>query len=202
MKILIGVPSNDMIHAAMAMDLCNLVAYTISKGHEIAITNQNSSIIEVGRAQMVMSASSLGVDALFTVDSDMRFPANALVRMVNHDRDIVCCDAVRRRLPYSQVLETFEGKPIDHENVQPLIKVKGGTSAFMLTKMDVFHKTPMPHYKVAWHDEQDYEGEDYWFSNRVREAGFDIWCDTELSMYIGHIGCVTHYIPRPVSDDL
>jgi len=31
-------------------------------------------------------------------------------------------------------------------------------------------------------------GEDYWFSDRVRELGFPLWCDMDLARQIEHIG--------------
>lgn len=194
MRILIGVPSNDTVHAAFAMDLVSLCIYTIQKGHQIAIVNQNSSIIEVGRANMAITAMTMDVDALFTVDSDMRFPVNALVRLANHDRDIVCCDAIQRRPPHASVVKTLDGNPIDHGNTKPMVKLQDGTSAFQLVKKRVLETVKMPHFNVEWKSGTDYKSEDYWFSNQCREAGYDIWCDTELSRYIGHIGCTTHYI--------
>ena len=40
-------------------------------------------------------------------------------------------------------------------------------------------------------------GEDYDFCDRARAAGFTVWCDTQLSFDIGHIGQSVHRLAGP-----
>jgi hypothetical protein len=55
--------------------------------------------------------------------------------------------------------------------------------------MTVFEALSKPYFRFLT-DEASGEitGEDYVFCDRARAAGFRIWCDTRLSLEIGHIG--------------
>lgn len=194
-RVLVGVPSGRTIHAAMAMDLVAMTSATAVKGGiHVAVVNQNSSIIEVGRTEMVETALALKVDYLFTVDSDMRFPPETLTRLLSHGKDIVCCDAARRMPPYTSVVTGMDGKPIEYNADTPeLVQVRGGTSACQLVKTDIFKKVKAPYYVVEWKN-KTYLGEDYYFTRKTNKSGIKTWCDTALSRKIGHIGTLTHYI--------
>ena len=180
-KVVIGVPSGDMIHADFAMCLINLTLTSAFNNLHVAIVNQKSSIIETGRATIVESAKELNADYLLTLDSDMMFPANLLVELLNQlkaeNKKIVCCDALRRRQPFTQVVKDRQGKPIDYaEDPKRLVEVKGGTSAVQLVDMCVFDVIKRPYFLVTWNNEtQEYLGEDYYFTNRVKPCILK-WC--------------------------
>ena len=57
----------------------------------------------------------------------------------------------------------------------------------LLIRMRVFDKIPKPWFSTRIEGEK-IQGEDYYFCDRAREAGFEIWCDGDLSREIGHIG--------------
>lgn len=194
MKIAIGVPSGDMLHADFAMALINLTAISSRQGIQLAIINQRSSIVEIGRNEIVEKARSIKADKLFWLDSDMFFPPDTLIKLLDHKKDIICCDAVRRKPPFTSVVQTIHGKPIDYKNTDPLVQLKGATLACTLTDMKVFDKIKRPYFLVTYNDKNTFLGEDYYFSNLVRSKGLNIWCDTKLSKEIGHIGTTIYYL--------
>lgn len=207
-KVLIGVPSGDMWFAGFSMSLVQMImrsfiegvqarllpdkkSFNIAYATQIGVVNQNSSIIEVGRNTMVQNAINLGVDYLLTLDSDMTFPPDTLIRLLKHGKDLVCCDAVKRREPFGTVCKGLDGKPINHDRVRKkLIELKGGTSAVQLVSVKALKKIEPPHYAVTWDDNDGtkFVGEDYYFNEKARCAGAKTYCDTELSKEIGHIG--------------
>lgn len=204
-KVAIGLPSGDMLHADFALSLVNLCIHSITRGIHCAIINEKRSLLEISRNTIVQSAFELGADYLFTLDSDMVFPAETLHRLLSHKKDIVCADAVRRREPVTSVLLGMDGKRIQHDPKvdakAPLIEVKGGSNAVCLMKMDVFKKTKQPHYLVEYNAKtQQFLGEDFYFTNKVRQAGFKFYCDSYLSQYIGHIGVKTFYLKDQLKD--
>ncbi len=44
-------------------------------------------------------------------------------------------------------------------------------------------------------------GEDIYFCIMAKKAGYELWCDMDLSLQVGHIGSTVNYIdydPRPM----
>ena len=193
-KVAVGIPSGDLIHADFAMCLVNLTLTSVYNGIQVAIINQKSSVIEMGRAKLVDSAKDINADYLLFLDSDMMFPPNLLVELLNQQKSenkkVICCDAVRRRAPFTQVVKDMKGKPIDYNaNPQRLIEVKAGTSAVQLIDMSVFDLVKRPYFLVTWNnEEQEYLGEDFYFTQRLKKHGIPMYCDTFLSRQIVHIG--------------
>lgn len=204
-KVAIGLPSGDLLHADFATAFVNLCIYSMTRGVHIAIINQKSSVVEISRNQIVQEAEKIGADYILWLDSDMTFPAQTLQRLLSHQKDIVCVDAVRRREPITQVLTGMDNKPLQHKKdpgpKDPLVEVKGGTCAVQLIKMDVYAKLSQPHFLVTYNEKNgQFLGEDYYFSNKARTAGFKILCDAYLSAYIGHIGCKTFFLSDAVEN--
>ena len=198
-KVMIAIPSNDTWHADFAMSLVNLCIHSISRGIHVAIVNEKRSLLEISRNMMVQTAFEHGADYLLTLDSDMVFPPATLQRLLSHGKDIVCADAVRRREPIETVLIGMDGQKIKHDPKagakDPLIEVKGGSNAVALMKMDVFKKLKPPHYLVEYKEKtQEFLSEDFYFTNKARQAGIKFWCDSHLSNFIGHIGCKAYYL--------
>lgn len=197
-KVIIGIPSGDMIHADFAMSLVNLCIHSISRGIQVAIVNQKSSIVEVGRNMIVDTALEMEADYLLFLDSDMTFPAQTLIRLMSHKKQIVCTDASRRREPFTSVLTGMDGKPLDFSKEyvpsDPLVEVKGGSNAVCLIDVDVLAKMKPPHFLVTYNEKGEFLGEDYYFSNKARQMKIPVYCDTYLSTFIGHIGAKTYKI--------
>ncbi len=57
----------------------------------------------------------------------------------------------------------------------------------MLIRTSVFNALQKPYFNLAAEGDQ-LRGEDYYFCEKARAAGFEIWCDGDLSTQIGHIG--------------
>jgi len=47
----------------------------------------------------------------------------------------------------------------------------------VLIKKEVFNKISQPCYKTLREDKKVLMGHDFYFANKVREAGFDLWVD-------------------------
>lgn len=197
-KVAIGVPSGDLLHADFAMSLVNLCVHSLTRGIHCAIINPKFSLVEVARNEMVQDAFKIGADYLLTLDSDMTFPAQTLARLLSHRKDVVCGDAVRRREPITSVLVDRKGNRLDYSKVytatDPLQEVMGGSNAVCLMDMKIFKKMEAPYYLVTYDKKKRFLGEDYYFSNKLRTSGFKIYCDQYLSQHIGHIGAKTYFL--------
>lgn len=197
LRVVIGIPSGEMLHTDFAMALTNLCLKSWMAGIHCIIVSQKSSIVEVGRCEIVASAKQLNADKLLFLDSDMTFPADLLTRLLSHDKPVVGCDASQKRAPFETVIAGMDGKKLDHAGRAPLdpplVEVKGASCACQLVDMAVLRKLPEPPFMVTWNG-KSFLGEDYYFSNAIRKAGFKIYVDMPLSKKIGHIGMKTFFI--------
>lgn len=193
LKVLVACPSNDLVHADFAMSLVNMCVYSSLKGIRVFLFNPQMTVIELARCEMAGIAEQLKTDYLLTIDSDMTFPKELLVRLINHQQAIVCTDASTRRGQIQNVVRDLDGKALDHSVKRDcdLMEISRGTSAVQLVKTSVFSKLPKPPYRVHVNEKGQFLGEDYYFSDLAREHGFKIYCDMVLSKQIGHIGVQT-----------
>lgn len=214
-KIGIGFPSPDLISVEFHNSLIQLITQS-SQFIQLGLTNAVSSRIAVNRNIIVENARTLGATDILWIDSDSVFPVQSLMQLLIHDKDIVCATTCRRKGNDRSPVAL----PLDISSVQPnqkLIKMKQVGFPFMLTKMSVFDKldelglAPDKSYfaepprwmmrKDGWTVEgtDALVGEDEYWCHLAMKAGFDIWCDMELSMQIGHIGTKVYYIENPMS---
>ena len=163
-----------------------------------------SSRICMNRNNIVANARAMNCTDILWIDADTKFPINAMLKLLTHDKDTVgatTCARDGNGAPIGTALE---------QGVQAnIIKMKLLGFPFMLTKMAVFDKMDelWPERRQCYFAEVprcDYPemdvvndplvGEDEYFCYHARQAGFDVWCDMELSVEIGHIGSHVNYI--------
>jgi len=187
--VAICVPSGDMVHADFAMNLATLC---LNPGSRACIINAKSSLVALGRNQCVEAALVAGASHVFFIDSDMVFPPDALARLLAHNKDIVGC-AYAQRVPNPHPLGvTLEG---EHVNVTAgLRKMKIIPTGCLMIKTSVFAKLEKPWFNTGV-EAGKIVGEDYFFCAAAISAGFEIWCDGDLSRGIGHIGQQIFRIP-------
>lgn len=214
-KIAIGYPSPELIDYRFHSSLIELITQT-SQFVSLGLTNAISSRIAVNRNVIVENARQLGATDILWIDSDSVFPIHSLVKLLMHDKDIVCATTCRRKGANREPVAV----PMDISEISPnqiLVKMKQIGFPFMLTRISVFDKldelglAPEKAYfaeppralmrKNGW-DIQGTDaliGEDEYWCQLVLKAGYDIWCDMELSMQIGHVGSNVYYIENPES---
>jgi hypothetical protein len=213
-KVCIAFPSPDTVHVDFCNDLMQLVTQS-SQFVKLGLTNSCSSRIAQNRNTIVKHARMIGgVTDILWLDADSKFPITGLMHLLMHDKDIVCATTCRRKGPDRSAIAT----PLDYDSITPdqrLVKMRTIGFPFMLTSMKVFDKldalnlaTDATYFaepprwmmnQMGWktEGEEGLIGEDEYWCYIVRKAGFDIWCDMELSMEIGHLGYDCFYIQNP-----
>lgn len=209
-NIAIGYPSPELIDYRFHSSLIELITQT-SKYVQLHLTNSVGSTIAKNRNVIVKNARQLGATDILWIDSDSVFPAASLARLLLHKKDIVCATTCRRvgneRLPIAV--------PADVSSIQPyqkLVSMKQIGFPFMLTSMKVFDKldelglcqdgsyfSDPPRWmlrKLGWDisGEDTLVAEDEYWCQLVQKAGFEIWCDMELTMELGHVGTKVFYV--------
>jgi hypothetical protein len=118
---------------------------------------------------------------IFFIDSDVLPRANTLEKLLDLDKDIavgVYPTTSKKGLSWSVAKEELFLR-IDDLPRSPF-KVKYTGFGCVLVKMEVFEKLQWPYWKNEFVEGGIEKGEDIYFCDKVREAGFDIWCEPKV----------------------
>ena len=207
MKVFIGVMAYDQrINSLCALSLIQSIRTLEKAGHEVI------PAIEAGRCYITEARNFLvshflnsDCDMLVFVDSDLAFGGDAILKVVEADKD-VCFGAY----PY----KTQDGYPVQlftHANGTPivedgLLKAQCGPTGMMAIKRGVFDHmiSENPQWKTERNEggvPQDvymvfdtgihrepgkWYGEDYLFCLRWIDLGGEVWCQPDIGFI--HIG--------------
>jgi len=191
-KLAILVPTRDMIHAATAMSLANLIKFNTLRGIDSFLFFDASTVLLTQRERLALEAQSLGAEYMLWIDSDMVVPDTTAVRLMSHNEPVVAANYVKRQPPYKGVAYEIIGdwqNPLAYEPQDSLVPVEGIGMGCMLMKTEILAKLPRPWFEFGWtKDSNDWLGEDMIFCQKMSDAGFVVKVDTQLSMETHHMG--------------
>lgn len=207
-KVLVGYPSPDRTDHRFNKCLLDLILQNWLDV-DLFLTNAVGSRITQNRNTIVEEAYKVGATHILWIDADTQFPPGALKRLLAHDKDIVCATTSRRigqdRSPAAYPLDVKSIVPF-----QQLVPMRLVGFPFMLTKLSVFDRLEKPYFaepprnmmgsrasNFVIKGSEDLIPEDEYFCIIVRELGYEILCDMQLSMEIGHVGTTVYYIDNP-----
>lgn len=188
MRLLIGIPSYDYMHAEFVKCLGALLQKAGAEGvsHELFICN--GTLVHVARDKIACKAINEGFSHVLWLDADMIFRPEILGDLLDNRVDMVSGIAHSRRKPFASCLFSdlsdlnhltrFEDYPS-----QPF-RVAGCGFACVLIRTEVLRAVQMTH-KTCFLPMAEW-GEDLSFCKRATALGFDIWADPHVRL--GHIG--------------
>lgn len=195
LKIAICVPCGETVQSLFAYDLARLVGYMNATHPEIEIQMlfSQTSILPQQRMYCARSAIKWGATHVLFIDSDMRFPFNALDRLLDRKLPIVACNYTTRKMPYSPTAAQDNNQYVyTTEESTGTEEVWRCGFGFCLISADVFRAMPEPWFFFAYTTQgNDFIGEDVMFFVRAREKGFALVIDHDLSKEIRHLGQTT-----------
>lgn len=186
MKVAVCIPCQDQVSAGFSYDLARL----FGSNSGLMIFQVKGTIIPMQRATLANAAMEAGATHCLWVDSDMRFPPDALRRLLQHNEPIVAANYPTRRPPILPTAEHKEhGSLFDHPEATGLIEVSHCGMGLMLVDTNVFRTIGEPYFALGFNPiEKAYVGEDFFFCKRAREKGHKILIDQDLSKEVRHIG--------------
>lgn len=193
MKTLIAVPCMDQVPVPFCQSLALL-----KKVGECTLAMQAGSLIYTSRNNLATTAIKMDADYVMWFDSDMSFPPDTLIRMMDtlqkNDLDILTGLYYRRVPPYTPVLFkdiVFEGENClwteFQEVPETLFEVGACGFGIVLMKTDVFFDVQSRFGNMF--GPIGNTGEDIAFCWRARQCGYKIFCDPTVEA--GHVGYST-----------
>ena len=174
------------------------------------------SIIQLSRDILTANFLMTKHSHILWLDADIDWKAKDVLRLLSHDKDIVCGIYPRKRFPIEYpIIWTEDDKDVDEDG---LIEIVGAGAGFLLIKREVMEKMveayPEKKYiapdaiqeKDQYLDLEVYGlwdtyienevlyGEDMSFLKRWRAIGGKVFLDTEV--YLKHIGSYTYEEPE------
>jgi hypothetical protein len=186
-KVLIGIPTGEYGRRADFWDYMN----QLDKRMGTMIMSVHGQSPARSRNLMIEQAIVNNCSHLLFIDDDMAFKANSLEQLLVHDKDIVSGLYLGRMYPHNPLIfdEMYESGSSRYYYLTPevkgLVKVVAAGLGFCLVKTEVFHKMEKPWIRLGELD-KDHWCDDIGFFKRAREAGIEVWCDTDCRC--GHIG--------------
>jgi hypothetical protein len=189
-KLLIAVPCRDMVHSLFTMSLTELVKTCVLAGLDTHVTYDMSTILLNQRERLADAAIKTKSDYLLWLDSDMMFPSTTALRLIGHDKDVVAANYMKRSVPltsvaYPTVNDWDNWLPL--ESQAELEPVEGIGMGCMLIKTDILQHIEKPWFEFEY-SEGSWHGEDFYFQRKLREVGYTIYVDMNLSRQVRHIG--------------
>lgn len=177
---------------ARAMSHFALLPYDGNK--KVDVTFVKSSLLPEGRARLVARGYDMEASHLMWFDSDMKFPADTIARLLNHNKPVVAANYPRKNLEarptaYADT-DDYVGPVWTGENATGLQQVAYVGMGCMLTDMRVFDALELPFFAIMPQPPENVKhiGEDVYFCRKLMDKDIPVFIDHDLSKQIAHIG--------------
>ena len=188
MKLLIGIPSYDYMHAEFVKCLSGLLIKLALDGVQFDVKIANGTLVYFARDKIACEAINNGYTHVLWLDADMIFAPTLLDDLMESGKDFVTGVAHSRRPPFVSCL--FENvddlnhlKRFENYPSEPF-EVAGCGFACVLISTEILRAVQMAH-KTCFLPEMQW-GEDLTFCRRARALGYKIYA--EPCVKLGHIG--------------
>lgn len=179
-KVIIGLPCTEMMKSKTAHAIGCL---TIKNPNVIDFLMIQSCDIASSRMWLVKEAKKLGATHLLFVDSDMVFPAHTLDTLLSRNKDIIGVEYHKRQFPLQTV--TAYMPDVEKSETEPF-KVGIAGTGVLLVKLSIFDDPKMDKNWFSFGrnaEGKNVIGEDGWFCNTARDAGYDVWVDPTIKVW-------------------
>lgn len=199
LKISIAIPTHEQAPATFMYDLASLCAFTAAhmpEGWELGLQMVTGTYIHSARMQLMQVCVEQKSDYILWLDSDMRFPREALVRLLQHQKPVVGINYSKRGIArgFVAIKEVgIPGKMLDTlETSTGLEEVEAMGFGCVLMRTNVVKDLPDPR-EHPWFQHKHMQrwvwmGEDVYFCELLRNAGIKLYVDHDLSKDCAHTG--------------
>jgi len=206
-RLAILVPCHEKVDALFAYDLAQMVSLSMSVmppdlGHDIGLMFNIGTYIHQSRTELLQGAIESGATHVLWLDSDMRFPADTFLRLLQRDVPFVGINYAKRRLPMEWVgIKKFPRTADEKgEYLETLDSSEGleacdilGFGAFLMETATLVNLPDPDDTPWFMHGKTELGaniGEDAWFLRYMVQDHLNqrIFCDHDLSKQCAHLG--------------
>lgn len=196
-QVVICVPTNGMVHAMFTYCLINAIRYTELQGIPVVLDMDAGTVLSNQRQVLLNNAIDMHqADHIMWFDSDMTFPEDIIIRLLEQRKSVICATYSKRVEPFhpTAFFNIDPVEPVDTTD-HGLVTVKYTGLGCMLVKTSVLCNIPAPHFPLKWHDASStWHGEDMGFCDLLVGNGIKIYCDLDISREIGHLGLREYHV--------
>lgn len=140
------------------------------------------------RNELVKKALHSDCTHIIMMDTDQIYHSKTITNLLAHKLPIVGCLVYRRYPPFDPLM--FRGGHRKYLGVTEwetdgLVDVDATGTGCLLINMDVFKKLPEPWFTEERDEDGKVTGEDFYFCETARDAGYEIFVDTSIPA--GHL---------------
>ena len=188
MKLLIGVPALDYMHADFVKCLTALIFKLKKDGVNFDLEIATGTLVYFARDRIARKAINEGYTHVLWLDADMVFNPDVVDDLLFPDKPFVCGVFHARRPSYGscifKCIDLIQGVSRYEEYPADTFEIAGCGFACVLIETEIL-KAVCTHYGTCFTPIINY-GEDLAFCKRVTELGYKMYC--EPSVRVGHIG--------------
>lgn len=188
-KICLAIVTNRNVQAKTVESLLQL------KHPVYPVVATEGYTIAENRAYCVYQAMKANCSHILFIDDDMTFPPSLIEMLLKHGKEIVGVNSQSRTFPLRTTVSILkDGKHVPHSELPDhykmpteLFEVYGIGMGVALIDMNVFDAIEQPWFSFkADESGKVVMGEDQWFCEQAKKAGYKIYCDPTFT--VGHIG--------------
>jgi hypothetical protein len=184
--ILICTPCKGGVEPGYCFDLVNLMAYSAQQGIDAAYANLPSvTFLSNGRQTLVTGALSSGASHVLFIDSDMRFPPDALKTLLSGGHSIVGAN-YRERVRKHLTTASRQSMRVESAGKQGIEQVDFIGFGLCLIECNVFRMLPRPWFATPW-DGEMHMTDDVFFCKLARAHKIPVWVDHDVSQTVRHV---------------
>lgn len=202
-RVCCALPCHDMVHASFMWSMANLTGYSVANlppTGEFGVTVVKGTYVHCARQQLLEMAIKRGVTHVLWIDTDMKFPRESLMRLLERDVPVVGINYCHRGLPYEFVAIKKVGlgagevsqKLITGPKSTGIEEVEALGFGMVLMRTDILSCLPSldekPWFGFDFIGGRKQIGEDVRFCKFLTDAGHKIFVDHDLSKDCAHIG--------------
>lgn len=210
-RLLVAVPTHERVEAPFSYDLAQMMGYMganfIGDGPQYPIEAMNLSYVtgtyvHSARQSLAELAVTQKSDYVLWLDSDMRFPRDIFLKLVQHKKDIVGVNYSSRKLPPYFIAIKSIVPPVkcatgpDSTGLEEVEAIGFGAVLMKTRVLLDLHDPTGPKGPWFWYEWMEgpkkMMGEDVYFCKLLREAGHQIWVDHDTSKECKHVGSMDY----------
>ena len=202
-KVLIGVAHTQTVYADFMWSFISILSKDPPPGTEVLPVG-SKTLIDAARNNIATHA----IDGRFThvmfLDSDQTFLPHTLNTLLSRDKDVITGIYPQRSFYLKPVIYAMgEDKESDRAGFKHIIEWDPNGGPFevdmcgagcLLIKTSVLKKIGTPFFSNGLAQDGRYKGEDVFFCEKVKNAGFHIWADPAVTC--GHLDTIEFTIDQ------